>query len=97
MSPYVTIILPCYNEEGHVVAEVERIARAMDGSGYSYELLAIDDGSTDQTSPRLYEAAPRFPQLEIVPMPPQRRFRGGPAASAPSGPGARSWRGPTPT
>ena len=69
MSPYVTIILPCYNEEGHVVAEVERIARAMDGSGYSYELLAIDDGSTDQTLAKLHEAAPRFPQLEVVPMP----------------------------
>jgi polyisoprenyl-phosphate glycosyltransferase len=69
MSPYVTIILPCYNEEGHVIAEVERIARAMDGSGYSYELLAIDDGSTDQTLAKLREAAPRFPQLEVVPMP----------------------------
>jgi glycosyltransferase involved in cell wall biosynthesis len=69
MNPYVTIILPCYNEEGHVVAEVERIARAMDSSGYSYELLAIDDGSTDQTLAKLHEAAPRFPQLEIIPMP----------------------------
>jgi polyisoprenyl-phosphate glycosyltransferase len=69
MSPYVTIILPCYNEEGHVVAEVERITRAMDGSGYSYELLAIDDGSTDQTLAKLREAAPRFPQLEVVQMP----------------------------
>jgi polyisoprenyl-phosphate glycosyltransferase len=69
MSPYVTIILPCYNEEGHVIAEVERIARAMDDSGYSYELLAIDDGSTDQTLAKLHEAAPRFPQLEIVPLP----------------------------
>ncbi len=69
MSPYVTIILPCYNEEGHVIAEVERITRAMDGSGYSYELLAIDDGSTDQTLAKLREAAPRFPQLEVVPMP----------------------------
>jgi polyisoprenyl-phosphate glycosyltransferase len=69
MSPYVTIILPCYNEEGHVIAEVERIARAMDDSGYSYELLAIDDGSTDQTLAKLHEAAPSFPQLEVVPMP----------------------------
>jgi glycosyltransferase involved in cell wall biosynthesis len=69
MSPYVTVILPCYNEEGHVIAEVERIARAMDDSGYSYELLAIDDGSTDQTLAKLHEAAPRFPQLEVVPMP----------------------------
>jgi glycosyltransferase involved in cell wall biosynthesis len=68
MSPYVTIILPCYNEEGHVIAEVERITAAMDDSGYSYELLAIDDGSTDQTLARLHEAAPRFPHLQVIPM-----------------------------
>jgi polyisoprenyl-phosphate glycosyltransferase len=69
MSPYVTIILPCYNEEGHVIAEVERISRAMDSSGYSYELLAIDDGSTDRTLAKLHEAAPRFPALQVVQMP----------------------------
>ena len=68
MSPYVTVILPCYNEEGHVIAEVERITRAMDGSGYSYELLAIDDGSTDRTLERLHEASPGFPHLQVVPM-----------------------------
>jgi polyisoprenyl-phosphate glycosyltransferase len=68
MSPYVTVILPCYNEEGHVLAEVERITRAMDDSGYSYELLAIDDGSTDQTLAKLQSAAPGFPHLEVVPM-----------------------------
>jgi glycosyltransferase involved in cell wall biosynthesis len=68
MSPYVTVILPCFNEEGHVIAEVERISRAMDGSGYSYELLAIDDGSTDGTLARLREASPGFPCLEVVPM-----------------------------
>ena len=65
--PYVTIILPCYNEEGHVIAEVERISAAMDLSGYSYELLAVDDASTDSTLARLYEAQSRFPQMEIVP------------------------------
>ena len=39
----------------------------MDASGYSYELLAFDDASTDQTLARLYEAAPRFPHMKIVP------------------------------
>jgi polyisoprenyl-phosphate glycosyltransferase len=68
MSPYVSIILPCYNEEGHVIAEVERISRAMDDSGYTYELLAIDDGSTDQTLAKLHEATPRFPHLQVIPM-----------------------------
>jgi len=65
-APYVTIILPCYNEEGHVIAEIERISAAMDASGYSYELMCVDDSSTDGTLAKLYEAAPRFPQMEVV-------------------------------
>jgi glycosyltransferase involved in cell wall biosynthesis len=63
-TPYVSIILPCYNEQGHVADEVARICAAMDVSGYSYELIAFDDASTDAT---LYEAAAQFPRLEIVP------------------------------
>ena len=65
-APYVTVILPCYNEQGHVIAEVERICATMDASGYSYELLAIDDASSDETLKRLYEAVPKFPHLEVV-------------------------------
>jgi glycosyltransferase involved in cell wall biosynthesis len=65
-APYVTIVLPCYNEEGHVVAEIERISAAMDASGYSYELMCVDDASSDDTLAKLYEAAPRFPKMEIV-------------------------------
>ena len=65
-APFVSIVLPCYNEEGHVIAEVERISAAMDASGYTYELLAVDDCSTDETLKRLYEAAPRFPNMEVV-------------------------------
>jgi polyisoprenyl-phosphate glycosyltransferase len=63
---YVSIILPCYNEQDHVAAEVERICTAMDASGYSYEVLAFDDASTDETLTRLREVAPRFPHLQIV-------------------------------
>ena len=65
-TPYVSIILPCYNEQDHVTAEVERICTAMDASGYAYELLAFDDASTDQTLARLQEAAPDFPHLQVV-------------------------------
>jgi glycosyltransferase involved in cell wall biosynthesis len=65
-APYVSIILPCYNEQGHVTDEVARICAAMDVSGYRYELIAFDDASTDATLARLYEVAPQFPHLEIV-------------------------------
>jgi glycosyltransferase involved in cell wall biosynthesis len=64
-APYVTIVLPCYNEQDHVIDEVERITRAMDSSGYTYELVAVDDCSTDETLMRLQEAAPRFPTMRV--------------------------------
>ncbi|MEV0591213.1 glycosyltransferase family 2 protein [Nonomuraea cavernae] len=64
-APYVTIVLPCYNEQDHVIDEVERITKAMDSSGYTYELVAVDDCSTDATLARLEEAAARFPHLRV--------------------------------
>ncbi|MFL6054112.1 MAG: glycosyltransferase family 2 protein [Actinoallomurus sp.] len=66
-TPHVTIVLPCYNEQDHVIDEVERISKAMDASGHTYELLAVDDCSTDQTLARLEEAAPHFPHMQVVP------------------------------
>jgi glycosyltransferase involved in cell wall biosynthesis len=66
LDPYVSIVLPCFNEQDHVVAEVERICAAMDASGYSYEVVAYDDASTDETFARLHEVAPRFPHLRVV-------------------------------
>jgi glycosyltransferase involved in cell wall biosynthesis len=65
-GPYVSIILPCYNEQDHVAAEVARICAAMDASGYGYEVLAFDDASTDETLARLREVAARFPCLQVV-------------------------------
>lgn len=66
-QPYVTVVLPCYNEQDHVVAELERISAALDASIYSYELLVIDDASTDDTLGVLRRAAPRFPRLRLLP------------------------------
>ncbi len=62
----VTIVLPCHNEADHVRLEIERICAAMDASEYSYELLAIDDGSTDHTLEVLEKAELDFPTLTVV-------------------------------
>jgi polyisoprenyl-phosphate glycosyltransferase len=66
-APKVTIVLPCFNEEQHVLREIERITNAMDRSGYSYELLVIDDASTDGTLRVLTEALDRFPHMRLMP------------------------------
>jgi polyisoprenyl-phosphate glycosyltransferase len=45
----VTVVLPAYNEVGHIGQEVDRITAALEASPYSFEILIIDDGSTDGT------------------------------------------------
>ena len=69
VAPHASIVLPCFNEEDHVLLEVERICQAMDKSGIGYELLAIDDGSTDHTLARLRRAEPDFPHLRVIAFP----------------------------
>jgi glycosyltransferase involved in cell wall biosynthesis len=48
-APDVTVVLPCYNERDHVELEIKRIRAALEDAGLTYELLCIDDGSTDGT------------------------------------------------
>ena len=43
----VSVILPVYNEADHLEQEVKRIREALDGSEFSYEIIVVDDGSTD--------------------------------------------------
>lgn len=61
-----TVVLPCFNEQDHVLQELERITASLDASGLSYEILAIDDASTDGTLAVLRAAAQRMPHLEVL-------------------------------
>jgi len=45
----VSIVLPMYNEIGHVEEELVRIRKAMDATDHTYEIVCVDDGSTDGT------------------------------------------------
>ncbi|MGL4177342.1 MAG: glycosyltransferase family 2 protein [Dermatophilaceae bacterium] len=66
-KPYVTVVLPCYNEGAHVFAEIERISAALDASEFVYELLCIDDSSTDNTLAVLRQAQHRYPKVRVLP------------------------------
>jgi glycosyltransferase involved in cell wall biosynthesis len=42
-------VVPAFNEEAGIGAQLEGIERVMVGSGRPYELIVVDDGSTDRT------------------------------------------------
>lgn len=43
----VSVVLPVFNERGHLTEEIERIRLALQTSGLSFEIIVVDDGSTD--------------------------------------------------
>jgi glycosyltransferase involved in cell wall biosynthesis len=49
----VSVVLPVFNEEGHLAQEVKRIRAALEASAYSFEIIVVDDGSTDGSGPAL--------------------------------------------
>jgi polyisoprenyl-phosphate glycosyltransferase len=55
--PEVSVVLPCFNERDHVELEIKRIRAALEAAGMSYELICIDDGSTDGTGDLLQTIA----------------------------------------
>ncbi|PRY12526.1 glycosyltransferase family 2 protein [Kineococcus rhizosphaerae] len=65
-APVATIVLPCYNEEAHVLLEIQRITKVMDDDGMPYELLAVDDCSTDDTLKVLRSVEDEYPHLRVV-------------------------------
>ena len=56
-APDVSVVLPCYNERAHIELEIKRIRGALEDAGLSFELICVDDGSTDGTREFL-EATP---------------------------------------
>ncbi len=61
----VTVVLPVHNEVGHVREEIERVRRALAASSYSYELMVVDDGSTDGSK----EVLRQIDDIELVDLP----------------------------
>ena len=44
-----SVVIPAYNEQGAVRSTVEDVRREMDATGVPYEIIVIDDGSSDNT------------------------------------------------
>src|ERR1051325_2800800 len=67
-APYLSLVIPCYNEQENVPTLLQRVEAALNPVGKPYEVLIIDDGSTDSTPQLLADAMTRLPWLRVIRM-----------------------------
>jgi glycosyltransferase involved in cell wall biosynthesis len=62
----ISIVIPLYNEEQNLRPLVEGLVPVMADLGKSYEIIFVDDASTDRSPEVLKELAGKYPALRII-------------------------------
>jgi dolichol-phosphate mannosyltransferase len=64
--PDLSVVFPVYNEEENIPILLREIAAALEGRGWTYEIVAVDDGSTDRSLEVLRANRERYPMLRVL-------------------------------
>jgi glycosyltransferase involved in cell wall biosynthesis len=67
-APYLSLVIPCYNEEEVVPELLARVESSLSKLGRPWEVVLVDDGSTDRTPQLLADAMKTRPWLRVVRM-----------------------------
>ncbi len=66
MSAGLTVVVPAWNEEQRLTSTVEEIIATANQHLHAYEVIIVNDGSTDQTAEVSEGLATRFPGIHVV-------------------------------
>ncbi|MDX1576493.1 MAG: glycosyltransferase family 2 protein [Kiloniellales bacterium] len=75
-----SIVIPAYNEEDNVQPLYESVMDAVGALGRDFEVIVVDDGSTDATFERLAALAAADPRLKVIKL--RRNYGQTPALAA---------------
>ena len=71
-----SVVLPAYNEEANVERAVEGVSSVAQQLGIDYEIILVNDGSTDRTGEIARELMQRVPSFRLVEHYPNRGYGG---------------------
>ena len=66
MSPEISVVIPVRNEAPNVPGLYDELTTTLDAFGRRYEIIIVDDGSTDETFALLAALQARDPRLRII-------------------------------
>jgi dolichol-phosphate mannosyltransferase len=66
LLPVLSVVIPMFNEADVLPILVDRLRPVLDEIGEPYEVVAVDDGSTDTTAAQLIGIRRSWPQLRII-------------------------------
>lgn len=66
MKPYISLIIPAFNEEERIGDSLSNAIEYLNSKHYNYEIIVVDDGSTDNT---LNIASNHEPKVKIIKQP----------------------------
>jgi glycosyltransferase involved in cell wall biosynthesis len=66
MEPALSLFLPVFNEEDNLEVLHEKIISAMEELGQSFEIIYVDDGSTDRSLELLTQFAAADPRVRVI-------------------------------
>jgi hypothetical protein BACCOPRO_00548 len=62
----ISVVIPLYNEEESLLELAQWIERVMDANGFSYEIIFVNDGSTDRSMRVIHELAQNNPAIHAI-------------------------------
>ncbi|OQA21772.1 MAG: Undecaprenyl-phosphate 4-deoxy-4-formamido-L-arabinose transferase [Actinobacteria bacterium ADurb.Bin346] len=66
VQPYISIVVPVYNEEESLELLYDKLSKVMEKIGKPYEVILVDDGSRDNSFKKLSEIHLKNPNFKII-------------------------------
>jgi dolichyl-phosphate beta-glucosyltransferase len=67
-APRLSVVIPAFNEAARLPAYLDEVIRFLDGRGEVYEVVVVDDGSTDGTAAAVRVLAASNPAVRLLPL-----------------------------